>query len=195
MSYLKKIEIAGIGSLGILLFPKDASACLCFSYTEPFLEVAQDADLVVRGVVHHWSENLERTGWSPSVWLEVDEVFYGEEQSANLRVWVDDGASCRPWLWSFSDHARYVMALYAITPEAGANGGNPVSGRDEEEKTDYVLYGCDAYHLEIVNKTVTGNISLFPILSESETILTYPEPETMSIEELREAFFAWPEVN
>lgn len=173
MSYLKKIAIAGIGSLGILLFPKDASACLCFSYTEPFLEVAQDADLVVRGVVHHWPGNLERTAWSPSVWLEVDDVLYGQEQRANLRVWVDNGAQCRPWLWSLSDHAEYVMALH-------------------KENNDYALYGCDVYHLEVVDETVTGNISLFPTLSEYQEIIAYPEPEEMSIEELHEAILAWP---
>lgn len=186
MSYLKKIAIAGIVSLGILLFSKEASACSCAA-AQPFLEVAQESDLVVRGVVHpHPTDDYD------SLWLEVDDVLYGQEQRTNLRVWGGLFTVCAPG-WRrrfFYDKGKYVMALYAATPEEGRTGFYAPS--KNEERTDYVIGYCDSYYLEIADEIVRGNISRYPFFSETTGRMTLPEDEEMPIEEFYEAILAWP---
>jgi hypothetical protein len=112
-------------------------ACSC-TWRGPFLTVAKDAPLVVRGKVlrHH-------RGQSPTMDVLVLETLTGGLFDSGLVVKMGDGAHCRPTLAGFPPDSEWILAL-------NGPGSKPGSG--------FALSHCGEYWLHVTKDEVVGSI-------------------------------------
>ncbi|MBF0101761.1 MAG: hypothetical protein HQK77_12715 [Desulfobacterales bacterium] len=115
-----------------------AEACSC-NWKGPFLTVAKDAILVVRGKIlrHH-------AGKSPTMDVLVLETLAGGLLDSGLVVQMGDGMHCRPMLDSFPVNTEWILAL-------NGPGSKPGNG--------FAISHCGEYWLRIENGNVIGSIN------------------------------------
>jgi len=112
-----------------------ALACSCAG-SAPFFEKAYRADLVVLGtVVSHEGHGMD---------FRIESVYRGDESRDVIRVWGDDGASCRPYTRTFATNSRWVLTLQVTS-------GN-IDGETPGE--DYAAQGCGEAHLAVSGNSV-----------------------------------------
>ncbi len=75
-----------------------------------------------------------------SMEIEIIEIYKGTEQRKAVKVWGDIGNLCRPYLSQFKEGQYYVIAFHK---------GNYAGGHPEEKNTDYSIFGCGAYWLNV----------------------------------------------
>ena len=123
--------------LGFAMIPWSADACSC-SWRGPFLAVAKDAPLVVRGRIlrHH-------PGRAPTMDVLALETLTGGLLDTGLVVQMGDGMHCRPTLDSFPPGSEWILAL-------NGPGSKPGKG--------LALSHCGEYWLRIENGDVAGGI-------------------------------------
>jgi hypothetical protein len=125
--------------LGLVFFVTSSKtdACSC-KWRGPFLTVAKDALLVVRGKVlrHH-------SGQTPTMDVLVLETLAGGLLDSGLVVQMGDGAYCRPTLAGFPPDSEWILAL-------NGPGSKPGSG--------LALSHCGEYWLHVKNGEVVGSI-------------------------------------
>ncbi|MFZ5563624.1 MAG: hypothetical protein ACOZBW_06185 [Thermodesulfobacteriota bacterium] len=114
-----------------------AGACSC-QWRGPFLVVAQDAPLVVRGKIirHH-------AGPAPVMDVWVAEVLKGGLLDSGLAVRMGDGMLCRPSMEGFPPGSEWILAI-------NGPGAKPGDG--------LALSHCGEYWLRIENGHVVGSI-------------------------------------
>ncbi len=114
-----------------------ANACSC-NWQGPFLTVAKNAPLVVRGRIlrHH-------PGQRPTMDVLVLETLSGGLLDSGIVVQMGDGMHCRPNLESFPSGSEWILAL-------NGPGSKPGDG--------LALSHCGEYWLRIENNNVNGTI-------------------------------------
>jgi hypothetical protein len=136
-----------------------ANACSC-SWRGPFLTVAPDALLVVRGKVlrHH-------PGARPTMDFQVVELLAGGLLDSGLRVQMGDGMHCRPGPELFPVDSEWVIAL-------NGPGAKPGKG--------LAISFCGEYWLRVEGNEAVGSIdgkqgeTKRLLLSELRQRLRYP---------------------
>jgi hypothetical protein len=114
-----------------------ARACSC-AWRGPFLKVAPDAPLIVRGkILRH------NPGRAPSMDVLVLEMLTGGVLDSGLRVQMSDGAACRPEVSQFPVGSEWVLALNG----PGAKPGDSLA-----------LSHCGAFWLRVEGEQVIGEI-------------------------------------
>jgi hypothetical protein len=115
-----------------------AEACSCY-WQGPFLVVAKNAPLVVRGkVLRH------NPGTAPTMNVLVLETLAGGLLDTGLVVQMGDGMHCRPTIDGFPPGSEWILAL-------NGPGSKPGKG--------LALSHCGEYWLRIENQEVVGSIS------------------------------------
>lgn len=108
--------------LPLALGPSRLQACSC-AWKGPFLQVAGEAPLVVRGrVLRH------RPGPVPMMDVLVLETLAGDLLDSGLAIQMDDGAMCRPPLALFPVGSEWVLALNGPGAKPGAGLALSVCG-------------------------------------------------------------------
>lgn len=123
--------------LGICLIPFPAGACSC-NWRGPFLSVAREAPLVIRGRILRHSP-----GKAPTMDVLVLETLSGGLLDGGLVVQMGDGMHCRPILEAFPAGSEWVLAL---------NGPGAKPGRG------LALSHCGEFSLRLENGEVIGSI-------------------------------------
>jgi len=123
--------------LGFFAASSKTDACSC-DWRGPFLTVAKDAPLVVRGRVlrHH-------PGPTPTMDVLVLATLAGGLLDSGLVVQMGDGALCRPTLDGFQPGSEWIFAL-------NGPGSKPGAG--------LALSHCGEYWLHVENGEVVGSI-------------------------------------
>ncbi len=117
--------------------PAPSDACSC-AWGGPFLEVAREAPLVVRGtILRHHPDDV------PTMDVLVAETLQGGLLDSGLVVQMGDGMHCRPALGGFPPGTEWILAL-------NGPGSKPGQG--------LALSHCGAYWLRIDQGFVTGTI-------------------------------------
>jgi hypothetical protein len=121
----------------IFVAVSESGACSCH-WGGPFLTVAKDATIVVRGRVlrHHH-------GPAPTMDVLVLETLSGGLLDSGLVIQMGDGALCRPTLSGFKPGTEWILAL-------NGPGSKPGAGM--------ALSHCGEYWLYIENNEVVGSI-------------------------------------
>jgi hypothetical protein len=135
---MRKITVlCVILGLGFCMIPSPAGACSC-DWRGPFLTVAKDAPLVVRGRIlrHH-------PGQTPTMDVLVLEALAGGLLDTGLVVRMGDGMLCRPALDGFPPGSEWILAL-------NGPGSKPGKG--------LALSHCGEYWLHVENGEVVGSI-------------------------------------
>ncbi|MBU2488586.1 MAG: hypothetical protein KKA60_04270 [Proteobacteria bacterium] len=135
---MKKIYlICLIGMVGFCLATIQAIACSCY-WKGPFLAVAKEAPLVVRGKIlrHH-------PGKSPAMDVLVFETLSGGLLDSGLTIQMGDGMHCRPMLEIFPPDTEWILAING----PGSKAGNGLA-----------ISHCGEYWLKVENGSVVGSI-------------------------------------
>lgn len=125
--------------LTVILFflPDYAGACSC-SWKGPFMAVARDAPIVVRGtVIRH------NPGPKPSIDFHVKEVLSGAMLDSGMRILTGDGMYCRPDMSLFPEGSEWVIAV---------NGPGSKPGKE------LAISHCGEYWLKVEEDDVVGSI-------------------------------------
>lgn len=90
---------------GFLSMPDTSAACSCL-WRGPFLTVAKEAPLVVRGKIlrHH-------PGPAPVMDVLVLETLAGGILDSGLVIQMGDGMHCRPMMEGFPPGSEWILAL------------------------------------------------------------------------------------
>jgi hypothetical protein len=122
---------------GCHLIPTQTNACSC-TWKGPFLNVAKDALLVVRGKIlrHH-------PGATPTMDVLVLETLSGGLLDSGMVVQMGNGMHCRPSLDIFPPGTEWILAL-------NGPGSKPGEG--------YAISHCGEYWLRVENANVMGSI-------------------------------------
>jgi hypothetical protein len=131
--------VAGLLS-GILGGGPEAGACSC-PWHGPFLVVASEAPLIVRGRV--LGQTPQAGGPSQAIQVEVLERFRGAVAGRILMVWGDDGWLCRVGLAQFRVGTEWILALDGPGSKPGTTPGHAVSV-------------CGQHVLRVEGETVRG---------------------------------------
>ncbi len=134
---MKKIAFCFVILLGLGMIPTIAWACSC-AWGGPFLTVARDALLVVRGriVRHH-------PGKTPTMDVHVLEILYGGLLDSGMSIQMGDGMHCRPPMDGFPPGTEWILAING----PGSKPGNGLA-----------LSHCGQYWLKVENGDVIGSI-------------------------------------
>lgn len=117
--------------------PESVRACSC-SWRGPFISVAGDSPIVVRGkIIRH------NPGAKPSIDVHVKEVLSGAMLDSGMRILTGDGMYCRPDMSLFPPETEWVIALNG----PGAKAGN-----------DLAISHCGEYWLKVEGDEVVGSI-------------------------------------
>ena len=119
-----------------------ASACSC-RWEGPFLQMAPRAPLIIRAKILAHPPAPEKTPQPMDV--QVAEVLHGDIVPGVIRVWLDNGALCRPSVSQFPVDTEWVIAL---------NG--PGSKVQPEER--YAISVCGQYWVQVKGDQVIGNL-------------------------------------
>ncbi|MEW6079455.1 MAG: hypothetical protein AB1724_16735 [Thermodesulfobacteriota bacterium] len=119
------------------LMPAAAGACSCF-WQGPFLKVARQAPLVIRGTIirHH-------PGPAPAMDVHVLETLSGGLLDSGMRIQMGDGMHCRPSMDGFPPGSEWILALNGA-------GAKPANG--------WALSHCGEYWLRVESGQVIGSI-------------------------------------
>ena len=133
----------------LTLITPPAIACDCL-WQGSFSRAANKADLIIEATVQQHKGN--------SMDVSVNKVIRGHITMPTVRIWGDNGKTCRPKVEKFSDDSHWLLALYRIdeVPPGGFNPSTPnISfGR----KGDYYLSACGAYWLALTEGWASGNL-------------------------------------
>jgi hypothetical protein len=123
--------------IGILMVPPPIHACSC-AWKGPFLTVAKESPLVVRGKIirHH-------PGETPTMDVLVLETLSGGLLDSGLNVQMGDGMHCRPAMELFPPDTEWILALNG----PGSKPGNGLA-----------ISHCGEYWLKVDNGAVVGSI-------------------------------------
>ena len=136
------LDVTRMAVFGMLLClflcsPAPGDACSC-QWRGPFLTVAKDAPLVVRGRIlgHH-------QGKPPTMDVLVTEPLSGGLLDSGLVIQMGDGMHCRPTVDQFPPATEWILAL-------NGPGSKPGKG--------HALSHCGEYWLRVENGDVVGSI-------------------------------------
>ena len=119
--------------LGVCLAGGYASACECRD-AGPFIVVAREAPLIVRGVVvTHADHGLD---------FEVREIYKGRETRRTVRVWGGNGRMCRRDASDLPEDTEWVLVLYPVVSDNGFF-------YKEEKATDYQIISCGEFAVRV----------------------------------------------
>jgi hypothetical protein len=123
--------------------------CECL-WQGSFNRAAPRADLIASGTVVASKGN--------AIDFRVNRIIAGKEFREVIRVWGDNGKSCRPSIENFSVDSQWLLAAYRIneTPDDGFDPNTPNISFGREQ--DYFLSNCGAYWLSLNNGYVSGNL-------------------------------------
>jgi hypothetical protein len=126
----------------LLIGARASWSCSC-PWNGPFLTVASEAPLIVRGrVLRH----TPRAGGPPQAMeIEVLEVFRGTAPGRTLQIWGDDGWLCRAGLAQFPVGSEWILALDGPGSKPGTTPGHAVSS-------------CGQHWLRLRGDTVQGPV-------------------------------------
>lgn len=126
-----------LGMAGFCLAAIQAVSCSC-DWKGPFLAVAKQAPLVVRGKIlrHH-------AGESPAMDVLVFETLSGGLLDSGLRIQMGDGMQCRPALEMFPPDTEWILAING----PGSKPGNGMA-----------ISHCGEYWLKVEDGSVVGSI-------------------------------------
>lgn len=131
-------------------------ACDCDSQGD-FLTVAPKSKLVALVKVIHYStfNNINDKPTPVSMEVEIIKIFHGQETRKTVTVWGDNGALCRPYIYTFSINNYYIIAFEKGSDITGLNAYT------EEKKTDYAISNCGDFWLTAENEkqVATGVVS------------------------------------
>lgn len=121
-----------------LIFSSDIGfACSC-SWKGPFMTVARDAVIVVKGkIIRH------NPGTKPSIDIHVNEVLSGAMLDSGMRILTGDGMHCRPDMSLFPPGTEWIIALNG----PGAKAGNELA-----------ISHCGEYWLRVEGDEAVGSI-------------------------------------
>jgi hypothetical protein len=135
---MKKTSVLSLLAMAVFFMkPTPGESCSC-TWKGPFLTVAREAPLVVRGKIlrHH-------PGPEPAMDVLVLETMAGGILDSGLVVQMGDGMHCRPLLDGFPPHSEWILAL-------NGPGAKPGPG--------LALSHCGEFWLRVENGDVLGSI-------------------------------------
>ena len=132
------------------LLPSQTLACSCI-WQGAFAEAQANADLVVNGeVVSHQGNSFD---------FAVSKVMRGESYRETLRVWTNDGKTCRPDIKYFPVNQRFVLAIDYIK-EVPPGGFNPFTPNKSFGRAgDYQIKNCGVFWIKEENGYLVGNLA------------------------------------
>lgn len=132
-----KIRLCLLLFVTSLFYSGYSEACSC-SWKGPFMEVARDAPIVVRGaVIRH------NTGPKPSIDFHVKEVLSGAMLDSGMRILTGDGMYCRPEAGLFPVATEWILA---------------VNGPGSKPGNDLAISNCGEYWLKVEGDKASGSI-------------------------------------
>ena len=127
---------------GVFFIQPQVDACSCL-WAGPFLKVAPNCELVIRGRVSGYYGEDRNIKLAMDV--EVIEVLRGKTQESELRIWGDDGMLCRPYVTQFPVGTEWILGLNGPGSKPGCTSNHAISI-------------CGQYWLQIKDGKVIGNI-------------------------------------
>lgn len=126
-----------MGMVAVLMAPMPGESCSC-TWKGPFMVVAKEAPLVVRGKIlrHH-------PGPAPVMDVLVLETLAGGILDSGLVIQMGDGMHCRPMMEGFPPGSEWILAL-------NGPGAKPGKG--------WALSHCGEFWLRVDNNDVVGSI-------------------------------------
>lgn len=121
--------------LFIAAYGNGARACKC-NTDHPFMDVAPSCDLIVLAEVKGYRKV---DGLEQAMDVRVLSVLSGKESHKTIRVWGDDGKSCRPYVTQFPLRSTWIFAL-------------------QPHESDYRISVCGEYWLKVEENRVHGRI-------------------------------------
>lgn len=141
--FVRAAGVLATAVLAALTLENSASACTCM-WGGPFLTVAPKVESILRVRIRDYHE----PGRGPAP-LAMDvivlERLKGPEVAAEIRIWGDNGALCRPYVTQFPRGTEWILAVYPQRHERPGGDG-------------YIIPGCGAYWLQVQGDRVTGQI-------------------------------------
>jgi hypothetical protein len=121
--------------LFIAAYGNGARACKC-NTDRPFMDIAPSCDLIVLAEVIKYRKV---DGLEQAMDVRVLSVLSGKESHKTIRVWGDDGTSCRPYVAQFPLRSTWILAL-------------------QPHESDYRISVCGEYWLKVEENRVYGRI-------------------------------------
>lgn len=120
-----------------------ALACSC-DWNGPFFKMAPLSALVVRGKVIGY--HGEARGMKLAMDVEVLDVFTGQYNEPEIRIWGGDGMLCLPNVEEFPIGTEWILSLNGPGSKPGFDKGYAISSM------------CGTFSLRVDKGTVVGNI-------------------------------------
>lgn len=149
-----KVSFLPLIALLIVVTANDAFACSCVPVANPFLKVAPESVLVIRGnILRHTGDGETKTEMD----VEVLETLAGETSRKVVSISGDTGNQCRPYVSGFPAGTQWVLALEPAAKSPEEVDAYLLPGPD---KGDYAISNCGAYWLEVKDGKVIGNVDI-----------------------------------
>lgn len=135
---MKKTVVLGLLALAVFFMKPALAECCSCAWKGPFMIVAREAPLVIRGKIlrHH-------PGPEPAMDVLVLETLAGGILDSGLAVQMGDGMYCRPLMDGFPPGSEWILAL-------NGPGAKPGSG--------LALSHCGEFWLRVDHGDVVGSI-------------------------------------
>lgn len=135
---MSRIAILLAVVIGLGMTETRATPCSC-AWRGPFLLVAKQTPLVIRGRILRWHVHP-----TPTMDVLVLETLFGGLLDSGLTVQMGDGMHCRPDLDTYPPGTEWILAL-------NGPGSKPGKG--------WALSHCGEYSLRIDSDEVVGSIN------------------------------------
>ena len=172
---MKTLLLILFGLLNVAYLPISPN-CSC-DWEGPVLEMSQESDLVVRLKVleHQKMMEIYEDSIPNAMIVEILEIYQGEEERKQLKVWGDNGFLCRPYLSMFPIGSEWVLSLQ--------KGEQIIEGA---EKEDFSISICGETVLPVKDGQLEGVIFSRNVIKGTDGFKVHTQK--LSLSGLKEAF-------
>ncbi len=176
----------------MLLSATQLYACSC-EWIGPFLEAGAIGDVIIKGKVKRFGGSMkiyDNNDVKQFMIVEVQKVLKGNVRKKKIKIWGDDGSSCRPYIEEFELNRAYILSLESNREiESDKYGFGEYMAHDKEKKKDYAISFCYESYIAVHNDTVYGVLKDKYMFKLDETRKNYVlVSNAMSLKEFYDRF-------